>query len=271
MLDGKVAIVTGAAAGIGRGIVRRLVAEGARVAAVDIVPTGVEALAREFGTRVHPIVADVARWDANKSMVAAALAAFGQLDVFIGNAGIYDQGVSLESLSGEAIDSGFDELFSVNVKGYLLGARAALDALLTTRGSMIFTASFASFAPAGGGALYTASKHAVVGLVRQLAYELAPDVRVNAVAPGIAPTMLTGVRALHQQQQASVLEGTAQMVPLQEVPAAEAYGGLYAFLASDREAAHITGAVFNADSGLQIRGLARPGGRVPTQRLPQAK
>jgi NAD(P)-dependent dehydrogenase (short-subunit alcohol dehydrogenase family) len=220
---------------------------------------------------VHPIVADVSKWDANRSMVASAVSAFGKLDVFIGNAGIYDQGVSLESMSGEAVDSGFDELFAVNVKGYLLGARAALDALLATRGSIIFTASFASFAPAGGGVLYTASKHAVVGLVRQLAYELAPDVRVNAVAPGIAPTMLTGIRALHQQRQCSVLEGTAQIVPLQEIPTAEAYGGLYAFLASDKEAAHITGAVFRADSGLSIRGLVRPGGRVGTNPLTGAE
>src|ERR1700722_3854041 len=147
MLDGKVALVTGAAAGIGRGIVRRLVAEGARVAAVDIIQSGIAALADELHPMVHPIVADVSKWDANRDMVASALAAFGKLDVFVGNAGIYDQGVPLESLSGEAIDSGFDEVFAVNVKGYLLGARAVVDALLATRGSMVFTASFASFAP----------------------------------------------------------------------------------------------------------------------------
>ena len=262
MLDGKVVIVTGAAAGIGRGIVKRMVSEGARVAAVDISRDGVEALASDLAPLVHPIVADVSSWSSNGSAVASTVGAFGKLDVFIGNAGIYDHGVALESLTGEALDSGFDELFAVNVKGYLLGARAALEALLATRGSMIFTASYASFSPAGGGILYTASKHAVVGLVRQLAYELAPDVRVNAVAPGIAPTMLGGIRALQQESRFSVLEGTARNVPMQEIPAAEAYAGLYAFLASDTEAGHITGSVFSADSGLSIRGLARPGGRV---------
>lgn len=127
---------------------------------------------------------------------------------------------------------------------------------------MIFTASYAAFAPSGGGCLYTASKHAVVGLVRQLAYELAPDIRVNAVAPGVAPTTLSGVRELNQTPKEAVLPGTERNVPLQAIPSADAYGGLYAFLASEREAGHITGSIFTADSGLAIRGLAKPGGRV---------
>jgi NAD(P)-dependent dehydrogenase (short-subunit alcohol dehydrogenase family) len=263
-LDGKVALVTGAGSGIGRGIVRRFLVEGARVAAVDVVPEAVASLADEFGPDVLPIVADISAWAANQQAVRAALEAFDRLDVFVGNAGLYDQAVALESLSGEEIARGFDELFAVNVKGYLLGARASIEPLLLTRGSMIFTASYASFAPSGGGCLYTASKHAVIGLVRQLAYELAPDIRVNAVAPGVAPTTLSGLRGLGQTPRDAVLPGTERNVPLQAIPSADSYGGLYAFLASQTESGHITGSTFTADSGLSIRGLARPGGRVAT-------
>lgn len=261
-LDGKVALVTGAGAGIGRGIVHRYVAEGARVAAVDIDRERVEALVKELGPAVLPLQADISSWSANCDAVSATLNAFDQLDVFVGNAGIYDHGASLESINGEDLSSAFDELFSINVKGYLLGVRAALDALLRTRGSIILTASYASFFPSGGGVLYTASKHAVAGLVKQLAYELAPDIRVNGVAPGIAPTTLRGINALGQEPRLSVLRGTEKIIPLDSIPGADAYGALYAFLASGKDAGHITGSIFNADSGLAIRGLARPGGRT---------
>ena len=113
-----------------------------------------------------------------------------------------------------------------------------------------------------GGALYTDSKHALLGVVRQLAYELAPDVRVNGVAPGIAPTRLRGIDALGQERSDSVLDGTASVLPLQEVPSTEAYGGLYTLLANAADSGHMTGSMIVADSGLRIRGLARPGGRV---------
>ena len=231
------------------------------MAAVDIDGQNIGSVARELGSAILPIVGDVAQWPVNRDAVATTLSAFGQLDIFVGNAGIYDHGASLASLTGESLSSGFDELFSINVKGYLLGVRAALDALLKSRGTVILTASYASFFPSGGGVLYTASKHAVAGLVRQLAYELAPDIRVNGVAPGIAPTILKGVTSLGQAPRPSVLEGTEKMVPLQSTPEADAYGGLYAFLASSADADHITGSIFNADSGLSIRGLARPSGR----------
>src|SRR5690606_4097516 len=164
--------------------------------------------------------------------------------------------------SFEALDRGFDELFAVNVKSILFAARAAHDALVESRGTLIVTASFASFSSSGGGVLYTASKHAVVGLIKQLAYEFAPDIRVNGVAPGIAPTTLKGLNALGQVPRDSVLQGTEQAVPLQAIPDSDAYGGLYALLASRKDAGHITGSVFNADSGLAIRGMSKPGGRV---------
>ena len=261
-LEGVVAIVTGAGGGIGRGIVRRYVSEGAKVLAADIDGKLLDGLAQEFGPAVATMQADVSRPGPNRELVQAALGAFGRLDVFCANAGIYDQNVALADLSLEALDRGFDELFAVNVKSILFAARAAYEALAESRGTLIVTASFASFSSSGGGALYTASKHAVAGLVKQLAYEFAPDIRVNGVAPGIAPTVLKGMNALGQQPKDAVLPGTERAIPLQAIPDSDAYGGLYALLASRRDAGHITGSIFSADSGLAIRGMAKPGGRV---------
>lgn len=260
-LDGVVAIVTGAGGGIGRGIVRRYVSEGAKVIAADIDQKLLDRLAEEFGPEVVTVQANVVEAQANRRLVETAVSTFGRLDVFCANAGIYDQNVPLADLSLEALDHGFDELFAVNVKSILFAARAAYDELVKSQGTLIVTASFASFSSSGGGALYTASKHAVVGLIKQLAYEFAPDIRVNGVAPGIAPTTLKGVNALGQQPKDSVLEGSEQVVPLRSIPESDAYGGLYALLASKEDAGHITGSVFNADSGLGIRGMAKPGGR----------
>lgn len=261
-LQDYVAIVTGAAGGIGRGIVQRYIDEGARVVAADLNTDALATLARAHPDAIKVVKADVASAADNRMLVASALERFGKLDVFCANAGIYDQNVALCDLSDEQISRGFDEIFAVNVKSILLAASASFEALLATRGSLIATASFASQSPAGGGALYTASKHAVVGVVKQLAYEFAPDIRVNAVAPGIAPTTLRGLSALDQQPKDSVLEGTDRAIPLQAIPPSSAYGGLYALLASREDAGHITGSVFTADSGLAIRGMAKPGGRV---------
>lgn len=259
-LDEKVVVLTGAAAGIGRSVVRRYVAEGARVVAVDLSPA-VRTLTEELGDAVAPLVADVRSWEANVEAVSLAHRRFGPVDVFVGNAGITDGAQPLADIPGERLTPAFTELFGVNVLALLLGTRAALDDLVGTRGSIILTGSFAGGHAAGGGALYTASKHAVLGLVRQLAYELAPDVRVNGVAPGVAPTRLRGTTALGQDATDSVYDGTRAALPLQQIPDPEDYTGLFTLLASAGAAA-MTGSMVTADSGLAIRGITRPGGRV---------
>ncbi|MEU9020323.1 SDR family NAD(P)-dependent oxidoreductase [Actinomadura sp. NPDC048394] len=262
-LEGQVVVFTGAGSGIGRAVVTRYAAEGARVVALDVSEKVTE-LKAELGDRVVPVVADVRSWEGNVQAVQTALDTWGRLDVFVGNAGITDAARPLEDIPGDRLAAGFEELFGVNVLAPILGVRAALDALVETRGSVILTGSFAGSNAAGGGVLYTASKHAVEGLVRQLAYELAPDVRVNGVAPGVAPTRLKGTSTLGQTATDSVLDGTREALPLQEIPGIDAYSGIFTLLASRSDSAVMTGTMVTADSGLGIRGIARPGGRVRT-------
>lgn len=259
-LDGKVIVFTGSATGIGRSVVTRFVAEGARVVAADVSPA-VNTLRDELGDAVMPIVGDASTWEGNVASVQLALDTWGHLDVFVANAGLTDGAVPLERIAGDKLGAAFDELFHVNVLAPMLGARSAFDALVESRGTLILTGSFASSNAAGGGSLYTASKHAVLGLVRQLAYEFAPDIRVNGVAPGVAPTRLRGLKALGQEATDSVLDGTRNVLPLQEIGGVDAYDGVFTLLASD-DSLVMTGTMVTADSGLGIRGIARPGGRV---------
>lgn len=259
-LDGKVAVFTGAGAGIGRAVVGRYVAEGARVVAVDVSPK-VRELPAELGDSVLPVQADISTWEGNVAAASAAREAWGRIDVFVGNAGVYDGAVPLQDIPGEDLATAFGELFAVDLLGPMLGVRAVLDDLLATRGTVILTGSFATSHASGGGVLYTAAKHGTLGLIRQLAYELAPDVRVNGVAPGVAPTRLRGLASLRQEPADSVLDGTREALPLQEVPGSDAYSGVFTMLACDESAA-MTGTLVTVDSGLGIRGIARPGGRV---------
>ena len=130
-----------------------------------------------------PVQADITTWEGNVAACDAARNAWGRIDVFVGNAGMTNAMLALEAIPGADLGEAFDEFFAMNVLAPTLGVRAAMEDLIATRGWVNLTGSFASSNAAGGGVLYTASKHAVLGLVRQLAYELAPDVRVNGVAP----------------------------------------------------------------------------------------
>lgn len=260
-LKNKVIILTGAGAGIGAAVARRYIAEGARVVGVDRSDS-VNNLQKELGSSFVPVIADISTWEGNVTAVNTAKTHWGQVDVFVGNAGITDAAQPLENIAGSNLPKAFNELFGVNVLAPMLGVRAALDELTATRGCVILTASFASFHSAGGGALYTASKHAVLGLIRQLAYELAPDIRVNGIAPGVAPTQMKGINAIGQDITDSVLDGTRYVLPLQEIPSVEAYTGIFTLLASTEQSGLMTGSVITADSGLSIRGLGKPGGRV---------
>src|SRR5262249_47079058 len=153
----KVALVTGGASGLGRAIVERFLDEGAKVGILDRARERSAELATRFRDRVHAVVGDVTVPADNNRAVAETIGSFGRLDCFVGNAGIWDFNLALVDLPEDRIGAAFDELFGVNVKGYLLGAKAAYRELAKTRGSIIFTVSNAGFYPCGGGPLYTAS------------------------------------------------------------------------------------------------------------------
>lgn len=264
-LENDVALISGAGSGLGRALVDRFVAEGARVVAFDKSPERVAAVETAYPGAVVGVAGDVAVAEDDERAVARALSAFGRLDTFVGNAGLFDYGARLADTPMEALDRGFDELFAVNVKGCLLGVKAALDALVETSGSVVLTASLSSRNAGVGGAVYTASKHAVVGLVEQLAHELAPQVRVNGVAPGFMRTDIRGPRALGLADRTldslpDLDELARSLLPLGFLADPADYTGHYVQLASRANAAATTGTVVHCDGGFSVRGMPPPPG-----------
>jgi 2,3-dihydroxy-2,3-dihydrophenylpropionate dehydrogenase len=264
-LEGTVALITGGGSGLGRALVTRFVEEGAKVVVLERDSDKVEQLRRDFTADVAVSVADdVSSLAANKRAVAAAVDSFGRLDTFIGNAGVWDGSMSIVDMPEESLDAAFDAVFAVNVKGYLVGAKASYSELLKSRGNMVFTLSNAAFHTDGGGPLYTASKHAGVGLVSQLAFELAPKIRVNGVAPGPFNSDLRGPVSLGLDKESLTGGRTAAdiapLLPLDYSPTAQDYTGMYVALASNANSATTTGAVVQADGGLRVRGIGRVSG-----------
>jgi NAD(P)-dependent dehydrogenase (short-subunit alcohol dehydrogenase family) len=261
-LDGQVALVTGGGSGIGRAVVQRFIEEGARVGVMERVATRADQLRADLGDAVVGIAGDVAQLADNKRAVAETVRAFGRLDIFVGNAGIFDVYAKLADFDDDKLSNAYDELFGVNVKGVIFGAKAALPELTKTAGCMVFTASVAGFNSGGGGALYTASKHAVVGLIRQLAVELGPGIRVNGVAPGGTMTDLRGLQSLGNDDRSSfAVPGMADQLrahnPLHIALEPPDIAGAYVFLASRTSARGITGTVVTVDAGGTLR-MPRP-------------
>jgi NAD(P)-dependent dehydrogenase (short-subunit alcohol dehydrogenase family) len=259
--DGQVALVTGGGSGIGRAVVARFIEEGARIGIMERVATRADQLRADFGDAVVGIAGDVARLADNRRAVGETVRAFGRLDIFVGNAGIFDVYAKLADFADDKLSEAYDELFGVNVKGCIFGAKAALPELAKTSGCMVFTASVAGFNSGGGGALYTASKHAVVGLIRQLAAELGPDIRVNGVAPGGTMTDLRGLVSLGNDDRSSFdAPGMAERLrahnPLHIALEPPDIAGAYVFLAS-ASARGITGSVVTVDAGASLR-MPRP-------------
>lgn len=258
-LDGNVALVTGGASGIGRAIIKRYLEEGcAGVGVMVRRPEQVDSLVSEFGDKVVVSMGDVRSGEDNRKAVEATLGRFGKLDTLVGNAGVWDYGTRLEKMSLEDIDKAFDEIFGINVKGYVLAARAAAEALRASKGSMIFTLSNSAFYAAGGGPLYVASKHAGVGLIKQLAFEFAPDVRVNGVAPGGTVTPLRGPESIgkggkHLSEIPNIAETVANAMPLKLISQPEDHTGHYVLLASKQNSSATTAAIIQSDGGWEIR------------------
>lgn len=261
-LNDDVALVTGANSGIGLAVVRRFLEEGARGIGVLILNAAqADAMRAEFGDRIAITVGDVRSPEASAEAVDATVRKFGKLDTLVGNAGVWDHFASLRKYDGATLKATFEEVFGVNVLGYLLAAHAAAPALRETRGSMIFTLSNASFYAGGGGPVYVASKHAGVGLVKQLAYELAPDIRVNAVAPGGTVTPLKGPQSLGRENDRlsdipGFAEAVADAMPLGFIAQPEDHAGHYVLLASRTNSPATTAAILQSDCGWEIRGRA---------------
>ena len=258
-LEGQVVAITGGASGLGRAIVERFINEGALLGVLDRSKEGCAELEAEFGDGVLTVSGDVRSLDENKRLVKKLLKHHGRLDCAIGNAGIWDYNIKLVDMEAEKLESSFRELFEINVLAYIALAKASLSALADSKGSLIYTLSNAAFWPSGGGVLYTGSKHAVAGIVRQLAYELAPHIRVNGVAPGGVNSQLKGPESLdmHNREFPGELmaASAAQFIPLGKMPSPAEYAGAYVFFASREDNIPATGTILNFDGGFAVRGL----------------
>jgi len=255
-LTGKRALVIGGGSGIGRAVVDALHEEGASVCVLELDPDKSRTLALESPQAVV-VSGDATTPEANRAAVARVIEQLGGLDVLISCVGVFDFYRRLEEIDTAALGAAFDEIFDVNVKSILYGVQAALPGLRSTRGNIVLTASTSAYYPGRGGTLYAASKFAVRGLVTTLAYELAPEVRVNAVAPGgTLGTDLSGVAALglgeRRLSRPDREQNLAARTPLHIAMQAADHAGSYVFLASDR-ACGITGSVVHSDGGMGIR------------------
>ncbi|MEM9030629.1 MAG: SDR family oxidoreductase [Pseudomonadota bacterium] len=180
-LDGKVAIVTGAASGFGRGIAQLYAREGAKVCVADLNGQGARDVANEIGPSAIHAAADVANTDDVRAMVAATVDAFGGVDVMVNNAGYTHKNQPMLDVS----EAEFDRIFDVNVKAIFLAAKAVVPEMEKRGGGvMITTASTAGVRPRPGLTWYNGSKGAAITLTKSMAVELAPKrIRVCAINP----------------------------------------------------------------------------------------
>ncbi len=245
----RVAIVTGAASGIGAATALAMAAEGARVVVADVNEAGAKATVERIekaGGRALALAADVTRAADNQALVERALAAFGRLDVFHANAGVPQWKADIEDVD----ETVFDLIMDVNVKGVWLGARCALPVMKRQRrGVFLVTASTAAIRPRPGGQTYAASKGAVVTLTKALALEVAPHgVRVVAIAPVATHTPMLPTFMNRKEVDAESLARYVATVPLGRLNQPEDVARAAVFLASD-DAAMITGACLEVDGG----------------------
>ncbi|MEV6345419.1 glucose 1-dehydrogenase [Actinoplanes sp. NPDC051851] len=247
-LEGKVALITGGARGMGKAHARHFVAEGARVVIGDVLDAKGEAVAAKLdGCRyVHHDVTSEDDWTA---AVGATIAAFGRVDVLVNNAGILRH-----APIAEMEPAAFREVLEVNLVGCWLGIRAVAGPMTTAGGgSIVNISSVEGIAGASGLAAYSASKFGVRGLTRSAAQELGPaGIRVNSVHPGgvLTSMSLGAADTLTRVDPLAFLKA----LPLPRFAEPVEISRLVAFLASD-EASYTTGAEFLADGGL----LSGPG------------
>ena len=243
-LQGKVAIITGAAQGIGLATARKFLDEGASVAACDISKASLEAALTSLSDRgaISAMVVDVTVRAQIDAMVSEVVQRHGRIDVLVNNAGI-----TLDARLQKMTDDQFDRVIAVNLKGTYNCARAVIDTMVQQGSGVILNASsvvgiYGNF----GQTNYAASKFGVIGFVKTWARELGPKgVRCNAVAPGFVATHILDTIP------EKVLEQLKERVPLRRLGTPEDIANVYAFLASD-EASYINGAVIEVSGGLTV-------------------
>lgn len=256
-LAGKVAVVTGAARGLGEASARRLSAEGASVVVVDIDGDGAERVAAELPS-AQAVEADVADEAAVDAYVRAAVERFGRVDLHHLNAGIFGTFDALPDI--DVAD--FDRVVAVNLRGPFLGVRAAFRQYRAqgSGGAIALTASIASLRGSADLLPYQTSKHGVLGIVHGAAVYGGPlGVRVNAVAPGIVPTELFATGGAGQAGGGSDMARRASTTPLRRAGTADEIAAVAAFLLSD-DSAYMTGEVVSVDGGAAAVNTVRPSG-----------
>jgi len=243
-LEGKIAIVTGGGSGFGEGIVRKFVAEGARVVVADRDATSAARVAGSAGSRARAITADVTVDADVAAMVAAAIEGFGGLDILVNNAGVIHAAHPLESLPEEL----FDRIFAVNAKALYLTARHVVPHFKRAKaGTILNIGSTGGVRPRPNLTWYNATKGWVITATRGMAIELAPfGIRVNAINPGAGDTpLLKNFMGGDNPEMRAKLLAT---IPFGRYTTPQDIGNTAAFLCSD-EASMITGVALEVDGG----------------------
>jgi NAD(P)-dependent dehydrogenase (short-subunit alcohol dehydrogenase family) len=243
----RVAVVTGAAGGIGRAVLGLLRARGYAIIAEDIAPSVSELGADEH---VIPLQADVALSESARLAVALATDRFGRLDLLVNNAGLF-----LRKPTEQCTDEDFDVLMAINVRGAFVHARESLAALERTSGSIVNLASISGLVGMPGQTVYAMTKGAIVQLTRQLAVEHAHrGIRVNAVAPGAVDTeFVASARDAAADPDPAASRATAiSQHPIGRILTPAEIAEAIVFLASPA-ASGITGAILSVDGGYVAR------------------
>jgi NAD(P)-dependent dehydrogenase (short-subunit alcohol dehydrogenase family) len=242
-MQGKIAIITGGGSGFGREVALKLAKKGAKISVVDISKENGEEtvrLCKELGGDAIFIQADVSKVEDVKSYVAQTVDHFGKIDLFFNNAGISGSGVRTIECSVEE----FHDIVGVNLNGAFYGLKFVINEMLKTGGGVIVnTASLGGLVGIPTLGVYSATKHAIVGLTKAIAGEYGREnIRINAIAPGTNETPM--VKAYPKE----AIKAMAEAVPMGRLGQPHEVADVVAFLLSD-ESSYIHGAVVSIDGG----------------------